>query len=398
MKISVITVVLNGEKYLQTAIDSVIAQKYSSFEHIVVDGGSTDRTIEILKSNPHVRWISEPDHGPGDATKKGFSMATGDVLCLLPADDYLMPNAFNSVLSVFTQNVDCKWAAGRCIIVDHNGKEIRKFITWYKNLLLKHHSFFLLLTESYLSAQAVFFKKELLHQIGEYDLNAGTEYDLWVRFAEKHKLFFIDELLASFRMHYGSGTTSYTISPATKTFLTIKKRYFKTHPIAVSLHYLNCLKLIFCYSIINRAFKKQSKLPMAINTALFNKTWPEILRYVLGGATSAFLCWGSLVVFVEVLKINYMISANISGGITYLYSYLINKYLVFKKPENSHVKHGAKFILLQAALWVMSNAILFAGVDFLKIHYFIMVLLLSAFNAIINFVFMKFFVFKYYNI
>ena len=133
---------------------------------------------------------------------------------------------------------------------------------------------------------------------------------------------------------------------------------------------------------------------METTASFFNKTWPEVKRFILGGATSAVLCWGSLVFFVEVCKINYMVSANISGGLTYLYSYLINKYLVFKKPENSHIKHGSKFILLQAALWVLSNAILFMGVDFLKIHYFIMVLLLSAFNAIINFVFMKFFIFK----
>jgi putative flippase GtrA len=133
---------------------------------------------------------------------------------------------------------------------------------------------------------------------------------------------------------------------------------------------------------------------MAINTAIYKKTWPEVLRYILGGATSAVVCFGSLAFFVEILKINYIVSANISGGLTYLYSYLINKYLVFKKPEKSHVIHGLKFILLQAALWVVSNAILFVGVEFLKIHYFVMVLLLSAINAIINFLFMKFFVFK----
>jgi glycosyltransferase involved in cell wall biosynthesis len=257
MKISIITAVLNGEKYLQAAIDSVCAQKYSSFEHIVVDGRSTDKTIAILRSNPHIRWISEPDHGPGDATKKGFCMATGDILCLLPADDYFMPNAFNSVANVFTQNADCKWVAGRCNMIDENGKETRKFITWYKNILLKHHSFFLLLTESYLSAQAVFFKKELLNQIGEYDLVTNTEYDLWVRFAEKHTLYFVDELLASFRIRYGSCTTSYTFFPAKKAFLAVKKRYFKSHPLAVSFHYLNYLKLIFCYSIINRIIKNR---------------------------------------------------------------------------------------------------------------------------------------------
>jgi putative flippase GtrA len=133
---------------------------------------------------------------------------------------------------------------------------------------------------------------------------------------------------------------------------------------------------------------------MAITTANFNKTGHEVLRYILGGATSAFVCWGSLVFLVEVLKVNYMISANVSGGLTYFYSYIINKYLVFKKPADSHVKQGSKFILLQIGLWVVSNAILFTGVEFLKIHYLIITLLLAPMNMIINFVFMKYFVFK----
>jgi glycosyltransferase involved in cell wall biosynthesis len=257
MKISIITGVLNCERYLQAAIDSVLAQNYSSFEHIVVDGGSTDGTIRILKSNTHIRWISEPDRGAGDAYKKGIGMATGNILCILPADDFFMPNAFNTVINVFMRNADCKWVTGRCNMVDDNGKEIRKFITWYKNALLKRHSFFLLLTESYLSTQAVFFKKELLNQIGEYDVVATTEYDLWIRFAEKHKLYVVNDMLASFRIHFGSDTSSYRDFPAKRAFWAVKRRYFKTHPIAVSLHYLNYLKLIVCYSIINRLIKKQ---------------------------------------------------------------------------------------------------------------------------------------------
>jgi putative flippase GtrA len=133
---------------------------------------------------------------------------------------------------------------------------------------------------------------------------------------------------------------------------------------------------------------------MVINTAVFTKSGQEIVRYILGGATSAFICWGSLLVLVELLKINYMLSANISAGLTYLYSYLVNKYLVFKKAENSHVKHGSKFVLLQLFIWIVSNAVLFAGVEFLKIHYFVVVVFLAVMNAIISFVFMKYFVFK----
>ena len=90
-KISIITPVRNGEKYLRTAIDSVLAQNYQPCEHIIVDGASTDGTVAILKSYPHLKWISEPDHGPGDAFNKGCALATGDILCILPADDSSSP-------------------------------------------------------------------------------------------------------------------------------------------------------------------------------------------------------------------------------------------------------------------------------------------------------------------
>jgi glycosyltransferase involved in cell wall biosynthesis len=256
LKISIITPVLNCEKYLQIAIDSVIAQNYSSFEHIVVDGGSTDRTVAILKSNPHIRWISGPDGGAWAALRKGLQMATGDIVCLLMGNDFFMPNAFDAIINVFKQNSDCEWVAGHCNIVDNTGREIRKFITRYKRFLLNRHSFFLLLIENYLSIHAVFFKKDLLRQIGEYDVDTASEYDLWIRFAEKCKLCVVNCMVASFRIHLGSATSSFNDFNAKLAFLTVKKRYLRTHPIAVGLHYLNYLKIIFCYSILNRLVKK----------------------------------------------------------------------------------------------------------------------------------------------
>jgi len=129
------------------------------------------------------------------------------------------------------------------------------------------------------------------------------------------------------------------------------------------------------------------------NTLSIKKTWTEILRYILGGSSSAVICFGSLAFFVEILKINYLISANMSGGLTYFYSYIINKYMVFKKTENTHFKHGTKFILLQIFLWIASNALLYWGVDILKMYYLLMVILIAAFNALLNFILMKLVVF-----
>jgi len=123
MKISVITPSFNSGIYLEKAIQSVLVQDYDDYEHIIVDGGSTDNTIEILKEYDHLRWISEPDKGQVDAMNKGFRMARGDVLVYLNADDYFLEGAFSAVMphfkkgawmvmgkvKVYTQKTDNEW-------------------------------------------------------------------------------------------------------------------------------------------------------------------------------------------------------------------------------------------------------------------------------------------------
>lgn len=100
-KISVITPSFNSVKYIKRAIDSVLAQNYDNFEHIVVDGLSTDGTIDILKEYKHLKWISEADSGQSDAMNKGFAISTGDIIVYLNADDYFYEDIFKTVASYF---------------------------------------------------------------------------------------------------------------------------------------------------------------------------------------------------------------------------------------------------------------------------------------------------------
>ncbi|MDZ7776448.1 MAG: glycosyltransferase family 2 protein [Bacteroidales bacterium] len=103
MKFSIITPCFNAENFIEDAIKSVLSQEGVDLEHIVVDGGSNDRTIEILKKYTHVKWISEKDRGQSDAMNKGFEMSTGDIIGYLNADDYYMPDIFKIVLKYFNQ-------------------------------------------------------------------------------------------------------------------------------------------------------------------------------------------------------------------------------------------------------------------------------------------------------
>jgi glycosyltransferase involved in cell wall biosynthesis len=105
LMISVITPSFNSGPYLERAVTSVKAQDYRRWEHIVVDGGSSDGTLEILKKSSHLRWVSEPDDGQVHAMHKGFAMARGDVVVYLNADDYFLNKAFATAVKAFETGV-----------------------------------------------------------------------------------------------------------------------------------------------------------------------------------------------------------------------------------------------------------------------------------------------------
>lgn len=96
-KISIVTPSLNQGQFIEDAILSVEGQGYPQVEHLVIDGGSTDNTLEVLRRYPHIKWISEPDRGQSDALNKGFRLATGELIGWLNADEFYLPNAFRRV-------------------------------------------------------------------------------------------------------------------------------------------------------------------------------------------------------------------------------------------------------------------------------------------------------------
>jgi len=120
--ISIITPVYNGEKFIESCINNIIEQDYPNVEHIIVDGASTDRTVDIVKKYAekykHIHWISEPDRGQSHAMNKGFMISTGDIIVYLNADDYFEPNAFHRVTNYFKENPDISFVIGKLRVVD----------------------------------------------------------------------------------------------------------------------------------------------------------------------------------------------------------------------------------------------------------------------------------------
>jgi putative flippase GtrA len=120
----------------------------------------------------------------------------------------------------------------------------------------------------------------------------------------------------------------------------------------------------------------------------------EIIRYVVGGGATAFLCYSTLIILVEIAHVHYLISSNIAGFSSYVYSYLINFFFVFKKRGNSPVKKGLSFISVQVGLLFLGNFILFTGVDFFHVNYFLMVVIVGGISAVLNYTLLKLAVFR----
>ncbi len=204
--ITVITPSLNAAATLPAALASVRAQEYPRLEHLVIDGGSTDRTPDLLRAAPGVRFTSEPDRGLAHALNKGIAAATGDVVGELNADDVYEPGALHAVGEAFRAHPDVQWVTGYCRIIDGAGAEIRKPVTAYKNALLRRYSLGLYLTHNFISAPATFFRREALARAGGFDerYRISVDYDLQLRVARLGDPLVLRRYLASFRMVEGT--------------------------------------------------------------------------------------------------------------------------------------------------------------------------------------------------
>ena len=203
--ISIITPSYNQAEFIERTLESVQAQQVDvPVEHLVIDGGSTDGTLDILrKYDGKIRFVSEPDHSMQDALNKGFGMASGDIVGWLNSDDICLPGALQKVSAFFDQNPGCLWLYGNCRMVDENDREIRRWITAYKNRLSEKYSYNRLLTENFISQPAVYIRRNALQAAGPIDMGLPTamDYDLWLRLARLGNPGYIAEDLACFRVH-----------------------------------------------------------------------------------------------------------------------------------------------------------------------------------------------------
>jgi len=204
-KISIITPSFNQGQFLEETIASVLDQQYPNLEYIIVDGGSTDNSVSIIKKYESKinYWVSEKDSGQSEAINKGFSRASGEIVSWLCSDDLYLPGTLNKVAELFTANPDAVMIHGRSILFDERGKETIKGAD-KEELDLRYF------TVIPFPQPSSFFRKKLISEQGllREDLHFAMDYDLLVRAALGYKIIPVEDIFSRYRLHKDSKTTS----------------------------------------------------------------------------------------------------------------------------------------------------------------------------------------------
>jgi glycosyltransferase involved in cell wall biosynthesis len=197
LTITLVTPTLNRASFLPPTIDSVLRQAYPGLEYWVVDGGSTDSTLDLLRSyGDRLRWISEADSGQSEAINKGWRLGQGEILGWLNSDDLLYPAALERVAAFFAQHPEIDFVYGDCDLIDKSGNLIQAYP-------VKPYDYQRLLYANYIPQPAAFMRRRLLEQEGWLDetLDFVMDYDYWLRGGINHKGAYLPFRLAALRLH-----------------------------------------------------------------------------------------------------------------------------------------------------------------------------------------------------
>ena len=202
--VSIVSPCLNAVRFIEAAVESVLAQDYGRIEYIIMDGGSTDGTLDVLRRyQDRVTLVSASDGGTADAIQHGFELSSGSILAWLNADDVLLPGAVSAAVRGFEAYPDSAVIYGRAKWIDETGAAIGPYP-------VRDFDPSLLGRECFLCQPASFFRRDAFENVGglDPDLDLTFDYELWIRLARTHHFQWIDRELALSRMHAANKTLS----------------------------------------------------------------------------------------------------------------------------------------------------------------------------------------------
>lgn len=222
-KISIVTPSLNQGQFIEETIRSVLLQGYPDIEYIIIDGGSTDDSVDIIARYEHwlSYWVSETDSGQAQAINKGFKIATGEIVAWLNSDDTYKPDALRVAATFFNQSFNIAIFYGDVDYINKSSMFLRKFKTGEFNLLNQLYT-------NMVPQQATFWKRKLFDQIGFLDekFHRPFDNDFFIRAGNNFPISYIRIPLANYRLHPSSKTGTASITFFLE-YLDILNKYFQ---------------------------------------------------------------------------------------------------------------------------------------------------------------------------
>ena len=209
--VSIITPSFNQARYIESTIRSVLGQDYPRIEYIIVDGGSTDGTVDVIKKyegkgevTPSLAWwVSEKDKGQTDAINKGFARAKGDILAWIYSDDTYEPGAISAAVKYLQEHPEVGMVYADCNFINEEGNMIGKFGSAQTDYRLLRQGYV------HIPQQTMFFRADLWKQVGPLDPSFyfAMDYDLWTRIASRSQIKYLPgQTWANFRLHTSGKT------------------------------------------------------------------------------------------------------------------------------------------------------------------------------------------------
>lgn len=207
-KISIVTPSFNQAEFLEDAIQSVVNQGYPNLEYVIIDGGSSDSSVEIIKKYEKdvTFWVSEKDEGHGHALNKGFAQTSGEIMAWINSDDKYLPWTFEVVNTIFEQFPHVMWIMGLSSLWNRQGAMTQSIRT-PKNIYD-----FLLGNYKWIQQESVFWRRELWDKSGGFinqDYKLMIDCELWTRFFLYEELYTVDCILGGFRKHSTNRSTQF---------------------------------------------------------------------------------------------------------------------------------------------------------------------------------------------
>ncbi len=277
--ISVIAPSYNQGQFIETAIESILSQKYPSFECIAIDAGSTDETHSILEGyRNRVKIVNAPGLKQSRVLNQGLALSHGDIIGFLNADDHYSEDTFSIVAKHFLERQDTDVIYGDFHIIDETGKRLLT----HRELGFHHPSYLFL--GQFISYPTVFLRRRAYLRVGEFDpsLDFAMDYDYWLRIARHGKIEHIPKLLASFRWHPNSKGVLYERN-AREECRAVRKRYLEREG-QISDSLLGFLYRAFFWVVykVRRVFLKliQGKYWTSLPQPIAFYLWKRRLKYL----------------------------------------------------------------------------------------------------------------------